>query len=49
MSTLLEMTPRVAGTDEVEPAVEFENRWERDSADNAQCPLTTYLGYSLTC
>ncbi len=47
MSTLLlEMTPRVAGANEVEPAVEFESRWESESAD---CPLTTNLGYSLTC
>ncbi|MFG2115209.1 hypothetical protein ACGFRB_21715 [Streptomyces sp. NPDC048718] len=47
MSTLLlEMTPRVAGSTEVEPAVEFESRWESDSAD---CPVTTNLSYSYTC
>lgn len=47
MSTLLlEMTPRFAGASEVEPAVEFENQWESDSAD---CPVTTNLSYSFTC
>jgi len=46
MSTLLlEMTPRVAGSNEVEPVVEFESRWESE----ADCPLTTNLGDSLTC
>lgn len=39
MSALLEMEPRMAGTGAVEPAVEFEQRWEVQ-VDRAECPLT---------
>jgi hypothetical protein len=39
MSELLEMEPRLAGTDVVEPIVEFENGWS-DQSDSARCPLT---------
>lgn len=39
MSTLLEMEPRLAGTDEVEPVVEFENAW-KDRPDRTACPIS---------
>ncbi|MEV5704956.1 hypothetical protein [Actinoallomurus sp. NPDC052274] len=39
MSTLLEMEPRLAGTDVVEPAVDFEKHWD-DLTERAECPAT---------
>ena len=39
MSKLLEMEPRLAGTDVVEPVVEFEKRRD-DLAERAECPAT---------
>jgi hypothetical protein len=39
LSTLMEMEPRSAGTDEVELLVEFEKPWD-DLHDRAECPGT---------
>ena len=36
MSTLLEMEPRLAGTEAMEPSVDFERRWE-DPTDSSRC------------
>lgn len=47
MSALLEMEPRMAGTGAVEPAVEFERRWEA-VVDRAECPLSN-PGVSQVC
>jgi hypothetical protein len=48
MSGLLEMEPRVAGTHEVEPVVEFEQRW-RDVSERAECPATVIHITAPTC
>lgn len=48
MSKLLEMEPRLAGTDVVEPDVEFEKRWE-ELQDRARCPATVPLVTSPVC
>ncbi|MEV0194895.1 hypothetical protein [Nonomuraea sp. NPDC050691] len=39
MSALLKMEPRVAGTDVMEPVVDFEQRWE-SQVDQDRCPVT---------
>jgi hypothetical protein len=48
MSTLLEMEPRLAGTDVVEPAVDFEKQWN-DHTERAECPATVYHVTSPYC
>jgi hypothetical protein len=48
MSELLEMEPRLAGTDVVEPDIEFEQGWEV-LEDRAQCPATVPLVTSPVC
>jgi len=48
MSILLEMEPRSAGTDVMEPVVEFEKPWN-DQTERAECPATVFHVTSPVC
>lgn len=48
MSSLWDLEPRTAGDDEVEPAIEFENKWD-DLHDRAECPASIPRRTAVSC